>query len=567
MTQEEKYKITSNDYVDLMIDYNENLSILEGYQDASTQVMNIRYAVIYVPFEQVRGRGVGVYGYLAIPKCYGLVSARSLEASGISNLRNVEALNLRGEGVLVGIIDTGIDYTNPVFLRDDGTSRIVSIWDQTIDSEDKYPADTFYGTEYTEQDINLALQSDNPYVIVPSRDEIGHGTMLAGVAAGSEMKENDFSGVVPDAELAVVKLKQAKQIYRDYFIIPPDVPCYQENDIMWGIRYLTRVARRVGRPLAICIGLGTTQGSHTGLGYLADVVSVTGQFPGVAISTAVGNEGMARRHFYGEIDPSIGYNTIELNVGENELGFTMEIWGKMPGIYSLDILSPQGEYIPRIVESLKITRLISFIFEATTINVDYQMVERRSGNQLMLLRFHNPSQGIWKIKVYGRGDLKQSFHSWLPLTNFISKDTYFVQSDPFTTITSPGDARIPISTTAYDPNNDTLYQNSGRGFTVLNAVSPTLAAPGVDILSPNLEHGFDRVTGTSVATAHMTGITAMLLEWGIVKGNYPGIESTDIKKFLIRGAKRSPRIHYPDKNWGYGIVDIYNVFNVLRSEG
>lgn len=567
MTPDERYKITSNEYFDRFVQYFGREAVLERHRQNSIQIINDRFAVEYIPAAEVARMRISDIGYATIPFCYGLESERSLEVSRVLRIRQAPALSLRGSGVLVGIIDTGIDYTNPVFLRGDGTSKIVELWDQSIDSEDRYPEGIYLGTVYTNDQINQALNSDNPFEIVPSRDEIGHGTMLAGIAAGTESRENNFSGVVPDSELIIVKLKQAKPLIREIFAIPQDVPAYQENDIIWGVQYIISVARRLQRPVAICIGLGSSQGAHDGSGVLGTILSVAADFPGVAISVSAGNEGNMRRHFYGTIDQSIGYQTVELNVAEGEGGFTMELWGAAPNTYSIDITSPSGEYIPRVTEGLRVSREITFVFDPTIIQIDYNMIESTVGDELILLRFRRLTAGVWTFQVYGRGDLPGSFHIWLPMGNFISQDTYFIQSNPYTTITSPGNALVPITATAYNPMTSTLYQNASKGYTRINEIKPELAAPGVNITAPDLEHGFTVMTGTSAAAAHTAGITAMFLEWGIVKGNYLGIDTVEVKKFLIRGAKQSPRLLYPNRDWGYGAIDIFNVFNTLRAGG
>jgi len=223
LTIEERYKITSEEYADLMVEYNENMRAFDIFPNATIQLMTVRNAVVYVPVSQITGQSISQYGYSILPSCYGLNSERSLEASGVLRLRRIPALSLRGQGVLVGTIDTGIDYMNPVFLQADGTSKIVALWDQTIES-DRFPEPELYGTEYLAEDINRALKSENPLEIVPSVDDNGHGTMMAGIAAGSEVQESDFSGVAPDAELIVVKLKQAKQPLREFYVLPDNVP-------------------------------------------------------------------------------------------------------------------------------------------------------------------------------------------------------------------------------------------------------------------------------------------------------------------------------------------------------
>ena len=578
MTPEERYKIFNEDYSDLIIEYDRNDPLLEQFQNDTIHIMNNRFAVVYIPSTEITNRSISQFGYSTVPTCYGLVSERSLDASGVNKVRSLPNFNLRGQGTLIGIIDTGIDYTNPAFLNKDGTSKIISIWDQTIDSEDRYPGGgmygegiiygepTYYGTEFTRDQINQALSSSNPFNIVPSMDELGHGTMLAGIAAGSEIEESNFSGVAPDAELVVVKLKPAKTVLKKFFSIPLEVPCYQENDIMWGAQYLTRTSRKLNRPIAICIGLGSSQGSHSSRGALSSLLSVAGDFPGVCIIIAGGNEGNAKRHFYSTINAGEKNKSVELNIGENEPGFSLEIWGSAPGSYSVDFLSPSGEYIPRIENRLIVRQAVSFVFERTQIFVDYQTAETRSGEQLILLRFQNPTPGTWQFNVYNISDLPGSFHAWLPSGDFISANTYFLQSSSFTTITSPGNSITPITVTAYNTVNNILYQNAGRGYTATNVVKPELAAPGVDILYPTLEHGFSRVTGTSAAAAHTAGVAALMLEWGILKGNFTGITTVEVKKFLIRGAERRTNLSYPNEYWGYGILNIYNAFNILRTE-
>lgn len=564
MTEEERFKITSNDYVDFIVNFNSNQRIFDRFPNASIHIMNDKFAIVYVPKEQLTNRTIQQYGYSILPSCYGLLSEKSLEVTGIERLRRLPVFNLRGEGVLVGIIDTGIDYTNPAFRNKDGTSRIRAIWDQTIDSGN-YPAQIYYGTQYFEEDINRALSSNNPLEVVPSTDTNGHGTMLAGIAAGSEDPENNFSGVVPDSELIVVKLKQAKQVFRDFYMIPEEVECYQENDIIWGIQYIVALARQLKRPVSVCIGLGSSQGSHDGRGALSYVITTIADFTGVSMCIAAGNEGNAARHFYSEINPKIGYSTVELNVGEREAGFTMELWGNAPNTYSIDILSPTGEYISRITESLRLNREISFVFEKTIILIDYQMVESATGDQLIFMRFKNPTAGIWSFKVYTRGDLQGIFNIWLPISGFISDNTYFVQPDPYTTITSPGNGTSPITVTAYNPDNNILYRRASKGYTRSNVIKPEFAAPGVNIQAPDLQKGYTYITGTSAAAAHTAGVAAMILEWGIVKGNHPNMDSVEIKGFLIRGAQRNPKQSYPNRDWGYGILDLYNSFDALRA--
>ncbi|WP_097003555.1 S8 family peptidase [Lacrimispora amygdalina] len=566
MMPEDRFKITSNDYMDLIIQYNGNLNILKQYEEYSVHIINPGYAGIYLPISQVTSRLVRDFGYSGIPRCFSLLSYESLTASGVTLLRNIPALNLRGKGVLVGFVDTGIDYTNPVFLKEDGTTKIAAIWDQTIDSgpypELRYTA--YYGTEYTAEQINEALNSQDPLAVVPSMDVNGHGTMLAGIAAGSENRSNQFMGVVPDAELLIVKLKQAKKNLTDYYFIPPDVACYQETDINWGVQYLINTADKLKRPLIVCLAVGTSQGPHSNSGLLGSLLRIVGDCPGVGITVAAGNEAQARRHFYSILRPAEKL-TVELNVAPDEYGFTMELWGSPPMSYVMDILSPSGEYVPAISRGLFETKQVHFIFDQTILYIDYVMIERDSGKQVIMLRFKSPAPGIWRFKVSGGGDLPGDFHIWLPSGNFISNNTFFLNSNPYTTITSPGNDLIPITVVAYDAATGALYPESGKGFSTSNIINPDLAAPGVNVVGPTLNNEFTAITGTGAAAAHMAGIAAMIFEWGIVNNNYPSLDTVGIKKFLLRGAERNRNLQYPNQNWGYGIVDVYNSYNIFRT--
>ncbi|MFU0827414.1 MAG: Peptidase [Lachnoclostridium sp.] len=555
----------SEDYAELIAELGERLDQLTAIQNTCYAPINATHAVVYAPISNLPDNLIQIYGYNVLPSCFGLMDTRSLEASGVLRIRNIPTFNYRGEGVLIGIIDTGIDYTHDAFKNADGTTRIHSIWDQTIQTG-QVPEGFFYGSEYTEDQINLALESADPLSIVPSRDEIGHGTFLAGIAAGTESPENNFSGVVPSAGIVVVKLRQAKKFIRNFFSIPEDVVCFQETDILFGINYLLNISNQLMRPLSICIGFGTSQGGHNQRGTLSSYLSAIADIRGVGVTIAAGNEGNTGHHYEAIIARGVEYETVELRVGPDEPGFSMELWGNAPASFSIDILSPTGEFIPRIPARIGETRIIRFIFEQTVIYVDYQLLEAQTGDQLILLRFNKPTEGIWRFRVYSNVDLDSRFNIWLPISNFISDQTYFTEPTPETTLTSPGNTIIPIVVTAYDYNNESLYLNASRGFTRGNNISPAFAAPGVNLIGPGPNNTYTTMSGTSVAAAHTAGIVAMLLEWGIVEGNFTQLDSVEMKNLLIRGARRFPNVNYPNREWGYGMLDIYNSFNSLRGD-
>lgn len=558
-----KEAILSEEYGDFIFNYDNDFRELARRENYCYDVINNTYAIAYVPLVSLPTNFLQTYGYRVYPSCFGLMDMPSLNASGVTAVRNQANLALYGEGVLIGIIDTGIDYRHPAFLNQNNRSKVQRIWDQTI--QDGVPPNGFYyGTEYTNEQINEALASEDPLSIVPSMDDNGHGTFMAGVAAGSTNNSAQFSGVAPNAELVIVKLKPAKQFVREFFIITEDAVCYQENDIMLAINYLKNISAQLERPISICIPLGTSQGAHDARGSLSSYVNNIASTRGVAISIAAGNEGISGHHYSSRIPRESEFETVDLKVGPNEPGFSMEFWGDTPNTFSIDILSPTGEYIPRIPARLGETRVIPFVFEQTVIYVDYQIIEGQTGDQLILVRFQKPTEGIWRFRVYAGGDLELRYHIWLPITSFLSSNTSFIRPDPETTLTSPGNTPIPMVSTAYNHINQTLYTYASRGFNRVGDITPDFAAPGVNIIGPTLNNEYGTFSGTSVAAAHTAGIAAMLLEWGIVKGNYSQLDSIEIRNLLIRGAKREANTIYPNREWGYGIIDIYSTFNSLR---
>lgn len=564
VSSEAREHMVDENYADLLVEYYGDTSMLERFSDSSVHIINAAIALLHVPVEQINQRTILEMGYSSMPLLYGVISEASLEASGIPRIRNIPNFNLKGQGVVIGIIDTGIDYTNPIFQYADGTTRIIEIWDQGIQSEN-FPANFGFGTIYNRDQINQALQSENPLDIVPSMDTNGHGTMVAGIAAGNEVPESDFYGIATEAEFVIVKLKPAKQYLRNFFYVPEGVDCFQNTDILFATQYMTEQSIVLNRPVVSGLALGSSQGSHDTYSILNKILSIQATRPGFGLVIAAGNEGNQRRHYFGTVNTTTRQDTVELNVGEDVAGFSMELWGQSPSLFSIDIQTPSGEYVPRIISGVDDHREITFLFEETVINVDYQVVEAQTGDQLILMRFANPAAGIWRFTVYESGDLNLGFHIWLPMGNFISEDTFFIRSDPYTTILSAGNSVGPITVTAYNDSDDSLYLNASRGYTRIGTIKPEFAAPGINVVGPDLNNGFVVFTGTSVAAAHTVGVAAMLMEWAVVRGNLPVMSTIEMKKLMMRGARRDIETVYPNRDWGYGILDVYNIFDSLRS--
>lgn len=539
--------------------------------------VNSTLAVVYVPLSTVTPSTYTSYTYSAVPKLYSLLDVTSMDAAGITPAGELPVLNNQGSGVIVGFVDTGINYTDSLFRNVDGSTRIIGIWDQTnnsdnsnnIENKTAKPFSAFsalYGTQYTAEEINLALNSDNPASIVPTRDENGHGTFLASIAAGNRDERAGFSGAAPQASIAMVKLKPAKQYLRDFYLIQDGAEAYQENDIMMGVSYLYFLARKYSMPLVVCIPLGTNMGSHMGMSRLGQYLNQVSLSNGSAVITAAGNETGARHHFRAVMDADTDEVTAELRVGEREAGFSMELWAENMGAYTVGFISPTGEVAREISVPLRGENTVSFLLEQTQITVYTQIADVSSGSQFIFMRFENPMSGIWRILIRNSLDIRETFHIWLPVRGFISDETYFLRPDPDTTITDPGNARYPITVTAYDHTKNSIYIHASRGYSLSGRIKPDLAAPGVNILGASVSgRRLTRMSGTSVSAAHLAGAAAILLNWGILNANYPYLDTPVLKSIFVRGAQRNPALTYPNREFGYGTLNLYEAFLHLRN--
>lgn len=548
-------------YQSFIVKYNQNVyGPVEYVSDSTFQIINEYFAIAYVPMEQAGEPEINSYSYHAIPKCYTYMDIESLNASGVTRLHDHPYLKLRGKDTLIAVIDSGIDYTHPAFI-DKNESKILRLWDQSIPGDGSGIAP--FGRVFSQKEINEALASENPYLIVPSYDDNGHGTMIAGTAAGYTIQEEGFSGAAPEASLIVIKLKQAKEYLKKFYLIPPEAEVFQEDDLMLAVAYAVKWAKEFGMPLSICIGLGTNQGAHLGYSPLNEMIDSAAAFSQNSVSVAAGNEGMARHHYEGFLDESGKANTADLRVGGNTEGFTMELWGMPPEDYLVTIQSPTGEKLNVSTAVKAATQELSFVFVETKVYVNYIGIERQSGNTLVYFRFVRPAAGLWRILIAEEGNGKSAFHIWLPAKGMIEEDTYFLQSSPYFTVTSPGDSRKCMTVTAYQHLNNSLFIDASRGFLPDGQIKPNFAAPGVDIRVPLLNGGFGGASGSSLAAAQTAGIAALMFEWAVIRGNEPFFTGNSVKNYLQRGTRKEDTLAYPNPEWGYGRINLYHTFELL----
>ena len=532
-------------------------------EERCEQDAGFRYKCIYLPADMADPITLSRYSYNSIPKCYAPLSLETLNQAGILPVQNYPTLQLKGQGILIGFLDSGIDYESSLFRNLDGTTRIAAIWDQTVQTGTP-PMGLAYGSEFTEEMINEALRAETPLELVPSTDETGHGTYVASLAAGSAEPEQQFLGAAPEASIAVVKLKQAKQYLRDYYFIPDGTVCYQETDIMLGLRYLNDLADSLGLPLVMCITVGTNMGGHIGtlpMPYLIDGYSTRANRISVI---GVGNEADKRHHYYNKIENLNDTKTVELRVGENVPGFFLELWTDIPNILSISIISPSGENTSRIPFRVGANAEIDFLFERTRVSIDYRLLVEKSNSELIFFRFNSPAPGIWKLVVEPQAVNDGQFHMWLPLTEFLGGEVFFLESDPYYTLTNPANTDSPIVAAYYDGSSGAVAQSSGRGYTRTERRRPDLAAPGVNVLGALPGGRFSARTGSCASVAVTAGAVALMLEWLVYIQEVPGVDSFQIKSLLILGAVRPGTMEYPNREWGYGQLNLYNTFETMR---
>ena len=542
--------------VKYMDDFQEDLGDVPGF---SFQKINGIYGVVYAPLTEIGTLNINTYSYSFIPKCYTHMDLGSLSASGITRLQEQPYLQLKGSGTAVAVVDSGIDYRNPVFQNEMG-SRILCIWDQTLEGDGK---EVPYGRVFWKKDIDQALASGNPLEIVPSVDTDGHGTRMAAIAAGNYFPEENFSGAAPEAMLIIVKVKPAKKYLREFYLFPAEAELFQENDIMMGMDFAVRIANDRRMPLSLCLGIGSSQGAHIGKNPLSLYVDYISQYSLISVSIAAGNEGAARHHYAGRLTDRENQASVEIRVGNKEPGFTMEFWGEPPEIYNLSLQSPTGEILDISASLGEVTQELSFVFVETRVKVNYVSIERQTGYTLVYFQFIQPAPGIWRIFVRGRDGQNVGFHIWLPVQGLISEETYFLEPSPYNTVTAPGDSLESITVTAYQYRDNTLYVQASRGFMPDGNVVPQVAAPGVQIRVPQLNGLYGNASGTSLSAAQTAGAAALLFEWAVIRGNQPYFTGSSVKNYITRGAEREERMQYPNRDWGFGRMDLYHTFELL----
>ena len=581
---------------EVIVQYQGDLAFLEG-QGVRVTLLLFSYAILLVP-ESLMDYVTGLpqITYLEKPKLLYFADAFVRSISCITPVQE-GGMGLSGNGVLLACIDSGVDYAHPDFCAPDGTSRIAILWDQTIPGNP--PMGYALGSVYTRRQINEALASSTPeerFALVPSRDVTGHGTAVLGIAAGNGRSSADgaMRGVAPEATLVVVKLGNPD---------PADLP--RTSQLLQAVDFCVRYALLVERPLVINLSFGNNYGSHSGDSLLETYLNAVSNLGQNVICIGAGNEGDTGRHYAGNLRPdrrsagqmqtvratsdptatsavsaatartvhtmsalpnppavSAAANravSVEFQIGAYESSFSLQIWKVYGDEISIELISPGGIRSGTLSPVLGTARLT---LGSTELLLFYGMPSPYSQAQEIYLTFQGTGNhlsvenGIWTLRLTPGRLISGSFDLWLPGGNAIGSQTRFFSPATDTTLTIPSTARSAITVGAYDPRRSSYASFSGRGYTrILHEIKPDLAAPGVNIPAPRSGGGYASFTGTSFATPFVSGSAALMMEWGILRGNDPFLYGEKLKAYLIAGAKPiASESEYPNRRVGWGAL-------------
>lgn len=550
---------------ELIVKYNGDIGRLASGV-IKVEELIVGYAIVTLPEDLIEGfTRLPEVEYVEMPKRLFFSQVRGIAASCIFPVTEVEPY-LTGEGVLVGIIDSGIDYQSPEFLNEDGSTRILALWDQTLtpdrDSEAATPPAGFdTGVEFDKYRIDTALNSQNPQMIVPSFDTSGHGTAVAAIASASgNLRNGQYRGVAPKCELLVVKLGSPRA---DSFP--------RTTELMRALTYLVNKAVELGKPVAINLSFGNTYGSHDGTSLLERFLDNVAEIGRTVICVGSGNEGAARGHVSGRTENSTafaerkGRARVELNVAEYQSTFSVQLWKEYADRFRIVLISPSG--IREEIDSLQ-TGTRRIVMEQTEILLYIGEPSPYSVNQEIYFDFL-PGEiyvapGVWTFELEEISTAFGSYDFYLPSANVLNAGTGFFAPAPVKTLTIPSTASKVITVGAYDAVYEAYADFSGRGYPLQSVVGerinqgsikPDIAAPGVAVNTIGPNNTFVQVSGTSFATPFATGSAALMMEWGIIRDNDPYLYGEKVKAYLRKGARpiRGETV-YPNERVGYGAL-------------
>ena len=557
------YDETDNRW-ELIVKYNGDLSRLDS-SVISIEELIAGYAIVTIPQNLIDSFvELEEVEYVEKPKRLYFSLQRGKEASCILPV-TVREPYLSGRGTLVAVIDSGIDYAGMDFRNRDGSSRIRYLWDQTLtaDAERGWTAPEGFriGVEFDTAQIDAALNAEEAerFQLLPSQDVTGHGTAVAAIAAGNGMSSDGrYVGVAPESELIVVKLGNARK---------ESFP--RTTELMRALTYVVRKAAELAKPVAINLSFGNTYGSHDGTSLLERFIDNVSEIGRNVICVGSGNEGAAGGHAAGRVETVEGLAgnpvRVELAVAPYERSVNVQLWKEYVDRFRITLIAPGGtrqsietDRVGTLRLSIEQTQLLVYIGEPTPYSVNQEIFFE------FIPKENYIDSGVWTFLLEPVKIVSGSYYFYLPSSVVLNSGTRFFVPTPEVTFTIPSTAGKVITVGAYNSIYDSYADFSGRGYLLESRmeeliagerVKPDLVAPGVDIVISDGRGGTQLVTGTSFATPFVTGAAALMMEWGIVKGNDPFLYGEKVRAYLRRGARplRGEEV-YPNARVGYGAL-------------
>ena len=523
---------------ELIVKYNGNLDRLTG--GIRVEPLIAGYAIVTIPENLIGAFSrMEEIEFIEKPKkLYPQVTAGLGASCFYPLLQPVSGKALSGQGVYMAILDSGIDYTDPMFRYADGTTKIAWLWDQgkRADAEkgEKPPQGFFTGVEYSRKMLNANLQKNSERL---TTDVTGHGTNVAKIAVQG----------APESELIVVKLDTVRGTY------PSTV------SLLRAFTYVAKKAQAENMPVAINLSYGNTYGAHDGSSLLERFIDNITEVGRNVICIGAGNEGASAGHFAGKLSEN-EIQRISFAMGTYERSFSLQLWKWYADRMDISILSPAGEqYLIRNQNAggeaqqavMELTKLLIFsgrpqpYRKREEVYIDFIPVETYLNT------------GIWTIEITPRRIVNGELRLYMPSAVVRSENTRFLLPSPAQTLTIPSTAQKVITVGAYNAYVRSYAAFSGRGDAGSDWAEnnkPDLAAPGVNIRIGEGEGGAV-VSGTSYATPFVTAAAALLMEYGIVQGNDPFLYGEKVKAYLHAGARQLPGYDiWPNDQVGWGAL-------------
>ncbi len=536
---------------EVIVKYNGNIANVAFSAGGAAEILSSNYAVITIEENNIPT----LYEYtevedIELPKKLYLAASYNLISSCIRSVRDTQGYGLTGNGVIVAILDSGIDYTHPDFRNSDGSTRILAIWDQSVEGNPPYGFGE--GTEYTNEEINTALMNQS-YELVPTTDLAGHGTAVAGIAAGNGSDNGgEINGAAPEADILVVKVGKKGN---DFFA--------QSTELMRALRYTIDKAKSFHKAVAINMSYGMNSGSHQGDSLFEEFIAEISIEWKCSIVVPTGNEGSAGHH-YSDILTSNKTTNIDFFTASGIENYYLSLWKNFADTFSVELIFPDGTSsgVIGIENQLKTVRVGNNI-----LTVLYGQPNRYSTGQEIYFFIRSDrgtiNAGLWKLRIISSDIVDGKIDVWLPTTEEVGTKTYFSNPVINNTMTLPSTSQNVIRVSGYNDRLNSIAPFSGVG-SVDSDIIPDIAAPCVNILSVRAGGDYDAFTGTSFAAPFVTGAAALMMQWGIVDGNAPFFYGERIRAFLRLGAKRTPNQKYPNPYFGYGTLCLSNTISYME---